>query len=202
MQLCCLLPLRLQNLSWGFWRKVEEQGSQCLSHIPFLLDISVPKTARGINSCWIPFSLSLLFLFWCLGSSVSNHTCTPEAQIYLIPWFSVSPHLFLWVLWLYSTYALNSLPYYSLSYFQLHIQFLWYISLFSDVPVALFKLSEDWFSAQHEKTHTDCHSPFLLLLQSKKKQKMGEIRPFGSGTSPNKVSIAAAWSNHWMVCSH
>lgn len=213
MQLFCLLPPRLQNPSCGFWGKVEKQCSPCLCRISLYIDISVPKTAREVNSCWMLSSISLLLLLWCSGPPVARHTQTLEAQIYLYPWFSVSPCLFRWILWLYFMYALFAfLPiilHPTSSYTS--IQSLCYISLFFDVPIAIPNLWVGCFSAQHaiylSHTHTDCIVVCVMPRPPRQKKKKrnrrwGEIHPFGRGTSPDKVSLSAAWFNHWMVCPH
>lgn len=218
MQLFCLLPPWLQNPSCGFWGKVEKQCSPCLCHISLCIDISVPKTAREVNSCWMVSSISLLLLLWCSGPPVARHTQTPEAQIYLYPWFSVSPHLFRWILWLYVMYALFAfLPiilHPTSSYTS--IQSLCYVSLFFDVPIAIPNLWVGCFSAQRaiylSLSHTQIASLCcpLSVPPQKKTGTEGEVKsiPFAGGLHWTKyhyqqpdsitgwsVHIKGLWSN-------
>lgn len=195
---------------------MEQQGSPCLCRISLRIDISVPKTAREVNSCWILSSISLLLFFWCSGSTVAKRTWTLEAQIYLIPWFAISPHLSRWVLWLYSTYVFHAyveLPF-LLSFFILlpirHPFSLCVMYLFSLMLPLLYPVSA-WAAFQHSvqcithmHTHTHAHTncPPAPFPPKKRNRRWGQIQPFGSGTSPNKISVSAAWSNHRTVCPH
>lgn len=192
---------------------MEQQGSPCFQHSSLRIDISVPKTAREVNSCWTLPSILLLLLFRCSGSPVAKHTWTLEAQIYLTTWFSVSPHLFRLVLWLYSTYALfafllvilHSASNYTSFQTLLYISFLWCSRGYTKSLSGL--LFSTACNLSHTCPHTYMHTRITALPSpAPKKRNIGwtKIHPFGSGTSPNKVSVSvsAAWSSHWVMCPH